>query len=142
MMQPVERSAARNGTQRWVAVVDDDGSIRTALARVLRMEGLRVATFGTAHEYLAASALEGSASCLVLDVHLGAASQMSGFELHDHLATIGANVKVILMTAHDEVPSADLARRVGSDNYLRKPFESEALISLVQRALGTSAMRE
>jgi FixJ family two-component response regulator len=138
MTQSLERSAGQNGGHDWVAIVDDDGSIRTALARVLRMEGWRVATFGTAHEYLAASALEGAPSCLVLDVHLGSASQMSGFELHDHLAASGANVKTILMTAHDEVPATDLACRVGADNYLRKPFESEMLISLVRRALGSS----
>jgi two-component system response regulator DctR len=123
---------------KWVAIVDDDGSVRTALARVLRIERIRVSTFSAAHEYLAASALDGSPSCLILDVHLGP-SGMGGLELHDYLVAHGATLPVILMTAHDEVSSAEMSRRVGPDNYLRKPFDSGALVTLVQRALAAGA---
>ena len=123
----------------WVAIVDDDGSVRTALARVLRAEGLRVDTFCTAQDYLAASTTSSVPSCLVLDIHLGGASRMSGFELHDFLAESGAVVPIILMTAHDEVPSSELARRVGSDGYLRKPFECDAFVNLVRRTLRATA---
>jgi FixJ family two-component response regulator len=122
---------------RWVAIVDDDGSVRTALARVLRMARIRVSTFSAAHEYFAATALDGAPSCLVLDVHLGP-NGMGGLAMHDYLKAHGATLPVILMTAHDEVSSAEMARRVGPSNFLRKPFDSAALIALVQRALGES----
>jgi FixJ family two-component response regulator len=118
--------------------VDDDGSVRTALARVLRTERIRVSTFSAAHEYLAASALDGAPACLLLDVHLGA-SGMGGLALHDYLVAHGASLPVILMTAHDEVSSGEMTRRVGPDNFLRKPFDSGALIRLVQRALAAGA---
>jgi len=123
----------------WIAIVDDDGSVRTALARVLRAEGLRVDTFCTSQDYLAARSPSSEPSCLVLDIHLGGASSMSGFELHDFLAERGPMVPIILMTAHDEVPSADLARRVGCDGYLRKPFECDAFVNLVRRTIRTTA---
>ena len=118
----------------WVAIVDDHPSVRKALARALRIEGICVRTFGAADEYLAASALDGAPSCLVLDVHLGA-DTMSGLDLHTFITQTQANVHVILMTAHDEVPSAELARRVGPDQYLRKPFHTDAFVSLIRRAL-------
>ena len=135
MIQQSDQWRRTSDTDAWVAIVDDDVSVRTALARVLRAEGLRVDTFCTAQDFLAASTSTSSPSCLVLDIHLGGASDMSGFELHDFLADNGAAVPIILMTAHDEVPSVDLARRVGSDGYLRKPFECDTFVNLVRRTL-------
>ena len=113
-----------------MAIVDDDDSVRRALARLLRAEGLRVATFATADAYLVATARGGAPACLVLDVHLGGASGMSGLELHDHLAGRGAAVPVVLITA-DDIPAAELARRVGAGRCLRKPVEGAALLALV-----------
>ena len=139
MIQEVDRWGESSGHDDWVAIVDDDGSVRTALARVLRAEGLRVDTFCTSQEYLAASASNCAPRCLVLDIHLGGASRMSGFELHDFLSETGTHVPIILMTAHDEVPASDLARRVGSDGYLRKPFECDAFVNLVRRTLRDTA---
>jgi FixJ family two-component response regulator len=135
----VDRRAS--GVEGWVAVVDDDAAVRTALARVMRADGISVSTFATAHEYLAASAARGAPSCVVLDVHLGSASRMSGFELHDHLVASGAHIPIILLTAHDEVPSAALARRAGPEGYLRKPFEGDALIAMVRAALRRAAVQ-
>lgn len=117
-----------------VAIVDDDPSVRTALSRLLQAESMRVETFASAREFLASCA-ERVPMCLVLDVHLG---EMSGLELQDHLAANGPEMAVILMTAHDEVPSNELASRVGKRNYLRKPFEGDALVALVRRAIGQS----
>ncbi len=115
----------------WIAVVDDDASVRVALARRLRAEGFPVQTFASAQEYLAA-AVPGRVGCLVLDVHLG---EISGFELQEHLRSTGTDTPVLLITAHDEISSAELARRSGPDGYLRKPFDSDEMVALVRRAL-------
>ena len=125
------------GPVRWIAIVDDDASVRTALARRLRAEGLRVLSFASAQEYLAA-ARSSRVGCLVLDVHLG---EMSGFELHEHLRSASTETPTILITAHDEISSAELARRSGPDGYLRKPFDSDELVALVRRALHRTASR-
>lgn len=114
-----------------MAIVDDDLSVRTALARLLRAEDMRVETFASAREFLAACA-ERAPQCVVIDVHLG---EMSGLELHDHLAVHGPVRPVIFITADLELPSNELARRVGPHNYLRKPFDADALVALVRRAL-------
>jgi len=96
-------------TSPWIAIVDDDPSVRSALARVLSTTGIGVETFGTAHDYLAAAAGR-EPVCLVLDVHLGG---MTGFDLHDRLLASGSQVSVVFITAHDEVTSEELERRAG-----------------------------
>jgi FixJ family two-component response regulator len=122
---------------RWVAIVDDDPSVRSALARVLRTAGIAVETYATAHEYLSAT-MEREPTCLVLDVHLGG---MTGFDLHDRLLAAGSRVTVVFITAHDEVPSAELERRAGPDGYLRKPFDGDQLLALVRRVSHSGSAR-
>ena len=113
----------------WIAVLDDDASVRTALARLLRAERIPVTTFATPQEFLTASDADAPA-CVILDVHLGA---VTGFEVQERLASTHPDVPVIFITGHDEIPSAELARRTGPDGFLRKPFDSETFVSLVRR---------
>ena len=114
-------------TESWIGIVDDDASIRKSLARMFRGNGIRTVTFESAEEYLDHNVPE-EPRCLVLDVHLGG---LSGFELQARLAAEGKLTPVIFITAH-ELCSAELARCPGSCGYLRKPFDSDALISLVR----------
>ena len=117
------------GGPGWIAVVDDDASVRNSLARLLRSAGILVETFATAPEFLTANALEPPA-CLVLDVHL---LSMTGFELQQELAMTHPDVPIIFITAHDGISSAELTRRAGADGFLRKPFDSDVLLSMVRR---------
>lgn len=126
-----QRAAGPSINSPWIAIVDDDPSVRSALARVLSTTGIGVETFATAHEYLAVAAGR-EPVCLVLDVHLGG---MTGFDLHDRLVAMGSQVNVVFITAHDEVPSEELERRAGPDGYLRKPFDGDQLLALVRRIL-------
>jgi FixJ family two-component response regulator len=129
------RDADPVNTSPWIAIVDDDPSVRSALARVLSTTGIGVETFATAHEYLSAAAGR-EPVCLVLDVHLGG---MTGFDLHDRLLAQGSQVSVVFITAHDEVTSEELERRAGPDGYLRKPFDGDQLLALVRRILRAAA---
>lgn len=123
------REHAQVRRRQWVAVVDDDASVRRALARLLRAENIAVTTFATAQEFLTANDVDPPA-CLVLDVHLG---PTSGFELQEYLASVHSEVPLIFVTAHDEISSAELARRAGPDGYLRKPFDGEVFLAMVRR---------
>jgi FixJ family two-component response regulator len=135
-VKPVQRTPPEQ-LSRWVAIVDDDPSVRSALARVLRTAGIAVETYASAHEYLSAS-LDREPACLVLDVHLGG---MTGFDLHDRLLASGSAVSVLFITAHDDVPTSELERRAGPDGYLRKPFDGDQLLSLVRRIAHTSTLK-
>ena len=119
----------------WVAIIDDDSSVRMSLARLLRSEGIRVGAFATGDEYLEACISDGAPACLVLDVYLGGASGTCGFEFHDQLTAAGSSPPVIMITAHDDVSSDELARHSGATGYLRKPFGGDELLGLVRRAV-------
>ena len=134
-MKPIQHTPPEQ--TRWVAIVDDDPSVRSALARVLRTAGIPVETYASAHEYLSAS-IDREPACLVLDVHLGG---MTGFDLHDRLLASGSAVAVVFITAHDEVPTQELERRAGPDGYLRKPFDGDQLLALVRRVAHTGSTK-
>jgi FixJ family two-component response regulator len=112
----------------WVGIVDDDASLRAALARALRFNGIPVETFGSAEEFLHRR-VAGEPGCIVLDIHLGG---ISGFDLQDMLESKGAAPPIIFITAHDDM-LAERARSSGAFGYLRKPFETQALVALLRR---------
>lgn len=112
-----------------VCIVDDDVSLLRALGRLVRAAGFRVATFASAEEFLDSDPPV-SPQCLVLDVRLGG---MSGFDLHEHLVAAGGAPPVIFVTAHDDVSTRERARRAGAVQYLRKPFDDDALIAAIRR---------
>ena len=66
----------------------------------------------------------GRADCLVVDVRPGG---LSGLDLQERLATSGARTPVVIITAHDDLPTRERARRAGAVEYLPKPFDDEAL---------------
>ena len=117
--------------EHWVGIIDDDVSIRRSLARVLRSRGIRVETFGSADDYLCRAG-HGEPSCIVLDVHLG---KSSGFELQDRLACEGKAPPIIWITAHEGIPAARRARGDSKCGFLRKPFDTDVLLTLVRRHL-------
>ena len=120
---------ARSSSQyaSWVGIVDDDESLRVALARALRGYGIDVRTFESAEEFLDRPDT-GQPECLVLDIHLGG---LSGFELQDLLLSAHASPPIIFITAHDDM-FADPARREAAFGYLQKPFDIGALVELLR----------
>lgn len=127
------RSGSGAESPPWVGIVDDDDSLRTALARALRVNGIRVETFGSAEEYLRRD-VAGEPDCIVLDIHLGG---LSGFDLQDRLAAQGRTPPIIFITAHDDMHGGR-ARSTASSGYLRKPFETNALVALLRPHLRPS----
>ena len=73
-------------SEALVLVVDDDDSVRKALARLMRSVGLNVETFGSAGEFLAREPHPGPA-CLILDVRMPG---LSGLDLQKELAASGS----------------------------------------------------
>ena len=117
----------------WVGIVDDDAALRTALARALRGNGICVETFASAEEFLHRPG--GQPDCIVLDIHLGG---LSGFELQDLLTSRGDSPPIVFMTAHDDIPCERLRSRTAC-GYLRKPFETRALLALLRPHLRCSS---
>jgi FixJ family two-component response regulator len=114
-----------------VYVVDDDSSIRQALSGLLRSEGLKVETFGTAGEFLRAPRAE-SPACLVLDVSL---PDGSGLDLPDELRSMDAPLPIIYITGHGTIPMTVRAMKSGALEFLTKPFRDEDLLAAIKVAL-------
>lgn len=114
-----------------IAVVDDDEPFRTALVDSLCSLGYSVREFASAEEFLAASG-EGSCDCVITDIHMPG---MSGLDLQRLLLTRDWRVPVIMITAHGEPGLEARASASGAVCLLRKPFQADALIGCLERAL-------
>jgi FixJ family two-component response regulator len=114
-----------------IGVVDDDASILRALRRLLGAAGFTVKTFASGEELLACHELD-TLGCLVLDVHLGG---LSGFDVQERLADARRAIPIIFITAHDDAPTRERARRAADSQYLRKPFDDTSLIDAIHTAL-------
>ena len=114
-----------------VIVVDDDLSVREALASLARSIGLHVKLFPSAHEFLESQRPE-SPSCVVLDVRLPG---LSGLDLQRQLLEAGLNIPIIFITGHGDIPMSVRAMKAGAVEFLTKPFRDQDLIDAVQSAL-------
>jgi two-component system response regulator DctR len=124
-----------------VYIVDDDESVREALAWLLRSRRLLSEAYagGEAFEAMLGEAFSPThPCCLLLDVRMPG---MSGLVLFDKLVERGiADVMpVIFLTGHADVPTAvDMVKR-GAFDFCEKPFSDNALVDRVEQALARSA---
>ena len=115
-----------------VLVVEDDDSMREAIARLLQAADFEAVAYASAEALLAAGADVGAgAACVISDFKLPA---MSGLDLLSELRTRGGWPPVILITAHDSASMRDEARRRGAAAYLAKPFQGHALLAAIRNA--------
>jgi FixJ family two-component response regulator len=118
-------------TADTVVVVDDDPSVREALASLVRSIGLRVKLFSSAQEFLLSPRLE-SPSCVVLDVRLPG---LSGLDCQRQLHDGGLNIPVIFITGHGDIPMSVRAMKAGAVEFLTKPFRDQDLLDAIHQAL-------
>lgn len=116
-----------------VFVVDDDLSVRESLDHLIATAGWRPYTFESAQEFLATAPLE-APSCLVLDVTLPG---LDGLELQQQLSG-RAEMPIIFITGHGNVPMSVRAMKAGAVEFLTKPFDHEVLVEAVRGALARS----
>lgn len=113
-----------------VIVVDDNSGFLRSVKRLLTVHGFSVRTFSSA-EALLDNNVVGTASCLLLDIHLGG---ISGIELQRRIAASGSKCPVIFMTAIDDEATRKEAIDAGCIAYLRKPFAPQLLLDAVHKA--------
>lgn len=114
-----------------VFVVDDEESVRKALARLLRSAGFNVAVFGSPQEFLHTQNPD-TPGCLVLDI---AMPGLDGLELQQALAARGAGWPVIFLTGRADIPMSVQAMKSGAVDFLTKPVNDESLLAAVQSAI-------
>ncbi len=115
-----------------VAVVDDDGSVRTALLGLLKSAGIPARAFSSSEEFLA-SGMEAQTACLVADVRMPG---MSGLELQALLGARASPIPILFITAHGDAEARARALRAGAIRFLQKPFDDEELLEGIRAATG------
>jgi len=118
-------------TRHPVCVVDDDASVREAVGSLLRSEGLKVETFGSAREFLA-SPRRDPPSCLVLDVELPG---LSGLDLQQELLKGNAQIPIIFLTGHGDIPMSVRAIKSGALDFLTKPVDADHLLGAIAKGI-------
>jgi FixJ family two-component response regulator len=117
-----------------VFVVDDDASVRGALARLLDSAGYQTETFASAEGFLAQSRFD-APGCILLDVRMPG---LNGLELQQALAAADRQLPIVFITGHGDVPMSVRAMKAGAEDFLPKPFDDEELLKAVARALNKS----
>lgn len=114
-----------------VFIVDDDARMRAAMQRLLRTVGLHSESFATPQDFLQHKLPDGP-SCLVLDVRLPG---ISGLDVQHKLIEAGAQIPIIFITSHGDIPMTVKAMKSGAVEFLTKPFRDQDLIDAIQEAL-------
>jgi FixJ family two-component response regulator len=119
-----------------VFVVDDDISIRESLEFLIARAGWQPELFASAEDFLAFKR-PSSPSCLVLDVNL---PDLNGLALQKCIAAKRANMPIIFITGHGDIPTSVEAMKAGAVEFLTKPFRPEVLLNSIRSALERSQL--
>ena len=114
-----------------VLLIDDDAHLRQALSQTLDLAGLKVLSLGDA-QGLAARIPVGWPGVVVSDIRMPG---IDGLQLLQQLRERDAELPVLLITGHGDVPLAVQAMRAGAYDFLEKPFANDDLLDSVRRAL-------
>jgi two-component system, LuxR family, response regulator FixJ len=120
-----------------VYLVDDDEAIRDSLGLLLRSVGLACEVYASALDFLAAYD-PSRHSCVIADIRMPG---LSGLELQQRLNEQRAEVPVIFITGHGDVPMAVNAMKSGASDFIQKPFRDQDLIDRIHKALAKDSER-
>jgi FixJ family two-component response regulator len=117
--------------QPIVFVVDDDVSVREALAGLFRSAGWKVELFASAHEFLARPPAA-APSCLVLDLQL---PDLSGLDLQRQMAEGRNDMPIVFISGHGDIPTSVKAMKAGAIEFLTKPLVDGDVLESVRQAI-------
>ena len=113
-----------------VFVVDDDISVRESLELLLRHEGLSVATFVSAQDFLSRLPVT-VPCCLILDISLPG---LNGLDLQKRVAVEQHEMPIIFITGHGDIPITVQAMKAGAVEFLTKPFSDATMLEALNSA--------
>jgi FixJ family two-component response regulator len=135
--RPKPSQEAASAKEPIVFIVDDDASMRRALANLFQSVGLKVEVFGSAPEMLR-SKLPDVPSCLVLDIRLPG---LSGLDFQTELTKANVRMPIIFMTGHGDIPMTVKAMKSGAVDFLTKPFRDQDMLDAVVTAVERDRQR-
>jgi len=124
--------------QRDILVIEDEPLVTQAVVMVCGDEGMTVAAVDNASEAL--QRLQESRFRLVLcDIMM---QGVNGFQFLRQLAARGIPTPVVMMTGYSTVENAVRSLSAGAVDYLPKPFTADELLTVIHRAMNSSALLE
>jgi len=123
---------------KFVLIVDDDPSFRTAVMRMLRTTGLTVQGFASGIDLLThlSGARIDAPGCVLADVRMPG---LDGLQLQEACARAGIELPFVFLTGQGDVPSAVSAMRHGAIDFLDKCAPQQALLAALERAFERDA---
>jgi two-component system response regulator FixJ len=120
-----------------VYLVDDDEAVRDALGMLFKSIGFVHEAYASALDFLQRYDPTRQ-SCLVADIRMPG---LSGLELQQRLNEQRAEIPVIFITGHGDVPMAVTAMKSGATDFIQKPFRDQDLIDRINKALARDGER-
>ncbi len=122
-----------------ILIVDDESDIRELVSGILTDEGY---TVRTAADGVSALALvkERRPSAVILDVWLGE-SERDGLRILELIQNMYSFVPIIMISGHSTVETAVSAIQKGAYDFIEKPFKSERLLRVIERAIESSRLQ-
>ena len=120
-----------------ILIIDDEKTIRWSLGEGLRSHGFEILEAASGEEGLQLFA-DKSPDCVLLDMRLPG---IDGLEVLRRMRKENAEVPVIVMTAYGEVDKAVEAMKLGSYDFVTKPFMIEKMKVTIEHALTTARLR-
>lgn len=122
-----------------ILIVDDEADIRSLISGILMDEGYHTRAAGDATTALEAVRAR-RPSLILLDIWLEG-SHMDGMEILETVKKDHPNLPVIMISGHGTVEMAVNAIRKGAYDFIEKPFKSDRLLVLIERAVETAKLR-
>ena len=122
-----------------ILVVDDEADIRELISGILNDEGYDTRVAGDSDSALAEIDAR-RPSLLILDIWLKG-SKLDGLEILAEVKKKHNNLPVIIISGHGNIETAVTAIKNGAYDYISKPFETEKLLILVERATEVNRLR-
>ena len=119
----------------FVAVVDDEESVRRALLRLLRAANMDAEAFPSGEAFLN-SLDKFRPDCVVLDLQMPG---LTGRDVQRRLISMQINLPVILITAHDDIVTQQQSLSDGAANSLRKPLRGDVLVRSINESIARAA---
>lgn len=122
-----------------ILVVDDEADIRELVSGLLEDEGHAVRVASNSDEALAAIRAR-KPSLALLDIWMQGGG-LDGLELLDVIKELDPDLPVVMISGHGNIETAVTALQRGAYDFIEKPFKSDRLVVVVQRALEASSLK-
>ena len=114
-----------------IAVVDDEESVRMALARMLRASSFEVSIYRSGEDFLE-SLKSVVPDCAVLDYQMPG---LTGRDVQRALSVAKLSLPIIIVTAHDQPSLREKVLADGAVAYFTKPLRRDTLIAALGQAI-------